>query len=83
MFINDLEHLRKNYQETKDQRYWKELIRLLPESWLQTRTTTLNYEIIRNIYTQRKNHRLTEWHYFCDWVKTLPYSKELITFNLD
>lgn len=82
MFINDLEYLRKKYQETKDKKYWKELIRLLPESWLQTRTVTLNYEILRNIYSQRKHHRLTEWHQFCDWVKTLPYSEELILYNL-
>lgn len=83
MFINDLEHLRKKYNETKDQKYWKELIRLLPESWLQTRTWTANYEILRNIYSQRKNHRLTEWHSFCDWIKTLPYAGELILHNLD
>ena len=78
MFINDLEYLRKKYNETKDKRYWKELIRLLPESWLQTRTWTANYEILRNIYSQRKSHRLTEWHSFCNWIKTLPYAKELI-----
>ena len=83
MVINDLEHLRKKYNETKDQRYWKELIRLLPESWLQTRTVTMNYQILRNIYSQRKNHRLTEWKSFCNWVNTLPYAKELITYNLD
>ena len=83
MFISDLEYLRKKYNETKDKRYWKELIRLLPESWLQTRTWTANYEILRNIYSQRKLHRLTEWHSFCDWVKTLPYAEELILYNLD
>lgn len=83
MFINDLEYLRKKYNETKDQKYWKELIRLLPESWLQTRTWTANYEILRNIYSQRKNHRLSEWHTFCDWIKTLPYAGELILHNLD
>jgi len=83
MFVNDLEWFRKKYNETKDQRYWKELIRLLPSSWLQTRTVTLNYEILRNIYSQRKTHRLTEWHQFCDWVKTLPYAQELILHNLD
>jgi len=83
LFIDNLETLRKKYNETKDQRYWKELIRWLPEGWLQTRTVTLNYEILRNIYSQRKNHRLTEWHQFCDWIKTLPYSKELILYGLD
>ena len=81
--IRDLEYLRTKYNETKDQKYWKELIRLLPEAWLQTRTVTMNYEILRNMYSQRKNHRLTEWHDFCEWVKTLPYAEELITYNID
>ncbi len=82
MFVNDLEYLRKKYNRTKDKHYWKELIRLLPESWLQTRTVTLNYEVLRNIFTQRKAHRLTEWHTFCDWIKTLPYAEELILYGL-
>ena len=56
-----LENLRQKYLETKDKRYWKELIRFLPESWLQKRTITMNYENIRNMYFQRKNHKLTEW----------------------
>ena len=74
-----LEQCRKEYNETKDKRYWKELIRLLPESWLQKRTITMNYENILNMYRQRKNHKLTEWSKsFCDWVKTLPYAEELI-----
>ena len=74
-----LEQLRQRYNETKDKRYWKELIRLLPESWLQKRTITMNYENILNMYRQRKHHKLTEWSKsFCDWVKTLPYAEELI-----
>ena len=74
-----LEQLRQRYNETKDKRYWKELIRLLPESWLQKRTITMNYENILNMYRQRKNHKLAEWSKsFCDWVKTLPYAEELI-----
>ena len=74
-----LEQLRQRYNETKDKRYWKELIRLLPESWLQKRTITMNYENILNMYQQRKNHKLTEWSKsFCGWVKTLPYAEELI-----
>lgn len=74
-----LEQCRKEYNETRDKRYWKELIRLLPESWLQKRTITMNYENILNMYRQRKNHKLTEWSKsFCDWVKTLPYAEELI-----
>ena len=79
ILIFDLERLRKLYNETKDKRYWKELIRLLPESWLQKRTITMNYENILSMYRQRKNHKLTEWSKsFCDWVKTLPYAEELI-----
>ena len=77
--VEYLEFLRKKYNETKDKRYWKELIRLLPESWLQKRTITMNYENILNMYRQRKNHKLTEWSKsFCNWVKTLPYAEELI-----
>ena len=77
--IDHLEALRKEFNETKDKRYWKELIRLLPESWLQKRTITMNYENILNMYRQRKNHKLTEWSKaLCDWIKTLPYAEELI-----
>lgn len=76
-----LEHLRLLYLETKDKRYWKELIRWLPEGWLQTRTLTMNYANLRGMYYWRKDHKLSEWHSFCDWVKTLPYAEELITFN--
>ena len=77
--ITRLEKLRQTYNETKDKRYWKELIRLLPESWLQTRTVTMNYENILNMYQQRKNHKLSEWSVsFVEWVKQLPYAEELI-----
>lgn len=76
---SDLEFCRQKYNETKDKRYWKELIRLLPESWLQKRTITMNYENILNMYRQRKHHKLTEWSKsFCDWIKTLPYAEELL-----
>ena len=79
-----LEQCRKEYNETKDKRYWKELIRLLPESWLQKRTITMNYENILNMYWQRKKHKLTEWSKsFCDWVKTLPYAEELICLEVE
>lgn len=76
--IDHCEQLRQKFLETGDKRYWKELIRLLPESWLQTRTWTANYETLQAIYHQRKCHRLTEWHTFCSWIETLPYAKELI-----
>ncbi len=77
--IAELEMNRLKYLETKDKNEWKRLIVNLPESWLQKRTITMNYENILNMYWQRKNHKLTEWSKsFCDWVKTLPYAEELI-----
>ena len=79
--IENMERLRQKYLETKDVRYWKELIRWLPESWLQTRTWTANYAVLRNIYFQRKDHKLSEWHQFCKWIESLPYAKELITIT--
>ena len=78
--IEHCEALRLEYLDTKDIGYWKELIRILPEGWLQTRTWTANYSILRNIIHWRTNHRLTEWHQFVDWCKTLPYSKELLFY---
>lgn len=77
-----LEELRQIYNTTKDKRYWKELVRLLPESWLQTRTVTMSYENIRTMIHQQTNHKLTEWSKdFIEWAKTLPYSEELLFFN--
>ena len=71
--IKKVEDVQKKYLETKDICYWKELLRILPNSWLQTRTWTGNYEILHNIYHQRKNHKLSEWHTFLDIiVKELP-----------
>lgn len=78
--IDALEYLRQKYLETKDKRYWKELIRLLPESWLQKRTVTMSYENVANMYSQRMNHKLTEWSKsFIQWADNLPYFKELFT----
>lgn len=79
--INYLESLRLKYLETKDMRYWKELIRWLPEGWLQTRTWTANYAVLRNIIHWRKGHKLTEWQSFIEWCKTLPYAEELLFFE--
>lgn len=77
-----LENLRQKYLETKDKRYWKELVRWLPESWLQKRTITMNYENVRNMYFQRRNHKLTEWsEAFIKWVESLPYTEELIMYD--
>lgn len=69
---------REKYLETKDKRYWWQMIQLLPSSYNQLRTVNMNYEVLRNMYHARKNHKLDEWHTFCDWVETLPYS-EFIT----
>jgi len=80
IIIEQLEYLRQKYNETKDKRYWKELVRWLPNGWLQTRTITMNYENLRSICNQRANHKLTEWHKFIEWAHTLPYAAELI-FN--
>ena len=87
--IQFLEVLRTKYLETKDKRYWKELIRWLPEGWLQTRTVTLNYQVLRQMYFDRRNHKLNEWSgkdnpelpTFCKWVGSLPYAKELIMYD--
>lgn len=77
--IAELEMNRLKYLESKDMNEWKKLIVNLPESWLQTRTVTMNYENILNMVHQRKNHKLTEWSKsFIDWARTLPYAQELI-----
>ena len=76
--IDALEALRQKYLETKDKQYWYDIIQLLPSSYNQMRTCTLNYETLINIYHARKNHKLDEWHVFCDFIRSLPYSKELI-----
>lgn len=80
-----LEGLRQKYNETKDKRFWRELIRWLPESWLQTRTVTMNYENIMSMINQRLNHKMNEWSgndnpclgSFIGWTKSLPYAREL------
>ena len=85
-FIDDLEQLRQKYLQTKDKKYWKELIRWLPESWLQTRTVTMSYENILTIVKQRENHKLNEWSgkddntkdHFVKFAETLPYANEFI-----
>lgn len=76
--ISCLNVARDRYNETKDKKYWWQMIQLLPSSYNQKRTVMLNYEVLANIYKSRKNHKLDEWHTFCDWIKTLPYSS-LIT----
>lgn len=74
-----MEQLRVLYNNTKDDRYWKELIRWLPESWQQTRTVTMSYENLYAIAKQRKGHKLTEWRTsFIDWIHTLDNADLLI-----
>ena len=76
--IDILNNYRFWYNETKDKKYWWQIIQLLPSSYNQRRTIMLNYEVLTNIYKSRRNHKLDEWHTFCDWIEELPYS-ELIT----
>lgn len=91
--VNILNYYRQKYLETRTKAmkeeakraspmktYWWQMIQLLPTSYNQKRTVMLNYEVLANIYKSRKNHKLDEWHTFCDWIETLPYS-ELITGN--
>ena len=73
-----LNYYRKLYLETKDKKYWWQMIQLLPSSYNQKRTVMLNYEVLANMFAARCNHKLDEWHDFCDWIRGLPYS-ELIT----
>ena len=81
-YIDDIidmcENLRLKYLETQDKSYWRALVQILPNAFLQTRTISFSYANLRNIYFQRRNHKLKEWHQFCDWITTLPYAKELI-----
>lgn len=75
---NTCNKLREKYNETKEKKYWRALIELLPESYNQRATVQLNYEVLAGMYYWRKDHKLDEWHKFCEWVESLPYS-EIIT----
>lgn len=77
--VEKLEQIRKRFIENgKKKEDWYDLIQLLPSSYNQMRTVTMNYENLINIYFARRNHKLAEWHEFCDWVISLPYASELI-----
>lgn len=78
VLVETLNAARRLYLETNDKKYWWQMIQLLPSSYNQKRTVMLNYEVLANIYKSRRNHKLDEWHTFCDWIEELPYS-ELIT----
>ena len=75
--VDEMEKIRLEYVETKDKALWYDLIQLLPSSYNQMRTCTLNYETLINIYKSRKHHKLDEWRSFCEWIETLPYAREL------
>ena len=79
--IEAVEWLRKKYKETGDKRYWRLLIQINPDGWLQKRTWTGNYQNLRNQYFARKNHKLIEWHEYCKMIENLPYGKELICYQ--
>lgn len=76
--IDALNEFRDLYLETKNKAYWWQLIQLLPSSYNQRRTVMLNYEVLANIYKSRRNHKLDEWHVFCEWIENLPYSELII-----
>ena len=76
--IDGLNYYRLKYLETNDKIYWWQMIQLLPTSYNQKRTVMLNYEVLVGMYKDRKNHKLDEWHTFCDWIKALPYSEIII-----
>lgn len=79
--ISALNNARQLYLETKDKKYWWQMIQLLPSSYNQKRTVQVNYQVLRNIYFARRNHKLDEWHEFCRVIENLPYGKELICYK--
>ena len=77
-WVDYLEQVRLRYMENKDKADWYDLIQLLPTSYDQKRTVTLNYEVLANIYFARRSHKLDEWHTFCGVIAALPYAQEII-----
>ena len=77
-FLGYLEQVRLRYLDTKDKAHWYDLIQLLPSSYNQMRTVTLNYEVLANLYYARRGHKLDEWHTLCDTILTLPYARQLL-----
>lgn len=75
--IRMLNECRELYLQTKDKEYWWQMIQLLPSSYNQKRTVQLNYQVLKSMYFARKNHKLDEWHTFCNWIETLPYFREI------
>ena len=81
--ISFMESERLAFIETKDKAHWHNMIQLLPSSYNQKRTVTMNYEILINIYYARRHHKLGEWHVLCDAIRALPYATELILIKED
>lgn len=79
--VKEVEWLRKKYKETGDKRYWRLLIQMNPDGWLQKRTWTGNYQNLRNQYFARRSHKLIEWREYCKMIEDLPYGKELICYE--
>lgn len=79
--INNIEWLRKKYKETGDKRYWRLMIQLNPDGWLQRRTVTANYQVLRAQYFARKFHKQVEWRDYCKMIESLPYGLELICYK--
>lgn len=78
LLVDNLNDLREKYLETKSKDVWLQIIQLLPSSYNQKRTVQLNYQVLKSMHFARRNHKLDEWHTFCNWIESLPYS-ELIT----
>ena len=78
LVIFHLNYCRDRYLETKDKKYWWQMIQLLPSSYNQKRTIQLNYQVLKQMYFARRNHKLDEWHTLCNWIETLPYFKEIV-----
>ena len=77
-FLGYLEQVRLRYLDTKDKAHWYDLIQLLPSSYNQMRTVSLNYEVLANLYYARRSHKLDEWHTLCDTILALPYARQLL-----
>lgn len=75
--IDTCERLRVDFNTTKDKKYWRALIELLPEGYNLRATVQLNYQVLKAMYHARKNHKLDEWREFCKWCESLPYFKEI------
>ena len=76
--IASLNDAREKFLKTKDKKYWWQMIQLLPSSYNQKRTCKISYQALKNMYLARRNHKLDEWHTFCEWAEGLPYFKDIV-----